>query len=204
VEVFPLNIKMHLVWDARLLTSLMVKAKATRFCSLQNCVVLQMESCLMWEITILDLPDKTLQANLWQLILAIPDPDHPHQQLFHSVSKTFTEDGHIFWFHPSKSQHTRGVVTGLLVFLKGMWGKHLDTKKFHKFFSEGAIDRAMDSWWDTATKSVLTKAEVEMEIILHQDDDYHFPEMKINVELLKEKKATVDNGLLSTGSYSTF
>jgi len=64
------------------------------------------------------------------LILAIPDPN---QRLFHSVSKTFTEDRHIFRFHPSKGQHVRGVVTGLLVFLKGMGSDHMDTKKFHKF-----------------------------------------------------------------------
>jgi len=204
-EAFPLDIKLRLVRDARLLTNPTVKAKATSLRALQNRFVLQMESCMTWEIATLDLPEKTLQANLRQLVLAIPDPDHPHQKLFHSVSKTFTEDGHIFRFHPSKSQHARGVVTGLLVFLKGMWGQHLDTKKFNKFFNDGAIDRAIDSWWDPTTKSVLTKADAEMETILHQDEDYHFPEMKIDVEMLKDpKKATTDDGLLLTGSYSTF
>jgi len=204
-EVFPLDIKLRLVRDARLLTNPMVKAKATSLRSLQQRFGTQMESCLTWEIATLDLPDKTLQANLRQLILAIPDPDYPHQKLFHSVSKTFTEDGHIFRYHPSKSQHAWGVVTGLLVFLKGMWSEQMDTKKFHKFFNEGAIDRATDSWWDTETKCVITRADAEMENILHQDDDYHFPEMKIEVEIPQEKKkAKEDDGLLSTGSYSTF
>jgi len=194
-----------LVWDAWLLTNPTVKAKAMSLQALQNHFVLQMESCMMWEIATLDLLEKTLQANLRQLVLVIPDLDHPHQKLFHSISKTFTKDGHIFRFHPSKSQHAWGVVTGLLVFLKGMWSKHLDTKKFNKFFNDGAIDRAIDSWWDPTTKSVLTKANTEMETILHQDKDYHFPEIIINVELLKDpKKAPTDDSLLSTGSYSTF
>jgi len=184
VEVFLLDTKMHLVRDARLLTNLTVKVKALSLRALQQRFTSQTESCMTWEIATLDLPEKHLQANLWQLVLAIPDPDKPQQQLFHSVSKTFMEDGHIFSFHPSKSQHARGVVTGLLVFLKGMWEEHMDTKKFHKFFTDGAIDRAADSWWDPETKTVLTRANAEMEKILHQDDDYHFPEMKIEVELL--------------------
>jgi len=37
---------------------------------------------------------------------------------------------------------------------------------------------------------------------LHQDNDYHFPEMKIKVEL--QKKVMEDDGLLLMGSYSTF
>jgi len=190
---------MQLVQDARLLTNPTVKAKATSLRSLQNHFASQMESCLTWEIATLNLPDKTLQSNLRQLILAIPGPDHPHQKLFHLVSKTFMEDSHIFQFHPSKSQHARGVVTGLLAFLKGMWSKHMDTKKFHKFFNEGAIDRIIDSWWDTATKNVLTCADTEMEKLLHQDNDYHFPEMKIEVEILQDqKKVKEDNGLLLT------
>jgi len=133
-EVFPLDIKMRLVCDAWLLTNATVKAKALSLRARQNRFILQMESCMTWEIATLKLPDKTLQANLQQLILAIPDPDHPSQQLFHSVSKTFMEDGHIFRFHPSKSQHARGVVTGMLVFLKGVWGTHMDTTKFNKVF----------------------------------------------------------------------
>jgi len=81
----------------------------------------------------------------------------------------------------------------------------MDTKKFHKFFTEGAIDRAIDSWWDTATKSVLTQANAKMEKILHQDDNYHFPEMKIEVDMLQDKKkAKADDSLLSMGSYTTF
>jgi len=164
-----------------------------------------MESCLTWEIATLNLPNKMLQANLWQLVLAILDPDKPHQQLFHSVSKTFTKDGNIFQFHPGKIQHAHGVVTGLLVFLKGMWEEHLDMKKFYKFFNDGAIDRAADSWWDPETKTVQMRADAEMEKILHQDDDYHFLVMKIDATLLQGMaKAKEDDGMLPTGSYLTF
>ncbi len=164
-----------------------------------------MELCLTWEIATLDLPDKSLQANLRQLILAIPDPNKPHQRLFHLVSKTFTEDGHIFRFHLSKGQHVRRVVTSLLVFLKGMWSDHMDTKKFHKFFNESAIDRATDAWWDLKTKTMLMCVDAEMEKILHQDDDYHFPEMKIEVDMLHGPPAAKeDDRMLSTGLYSRF
>jgi len=175
VEVFLLDTKMHLVQDARLLTNPTVKVKALSLQSLQHRFTSQMESCMTWEIATLDLPEKHLQANLQQLVLAIPDPNKPHQHLFHSISKTFTEDSHIFCFHPSKSQHAQGMVTGLLVFLKGMWEEHMDTKKFHKFFTDRAIDCAADSWWDLETKTVLTHADAEMEKILHQDNNYHFP-----------------------------
>jgi len=78
-EVFPLDVKMRLVCDAWLLTNPMVKAKALSLRVRQNRFTLHMELCLTWEIATLDLTDKTLQANLRQLILAIPDPDHPHQ-----------------------------------------------------------------------------------------------------------------------------
>jgi len=206
-EVFPLDIKMRLVHNARLLTNATVKAKALSLQAWQNCFTLQMELCLTWEIATLELPDKTLHANLRQLIPAIPDLDHPCQQLFHSVSKTFMEDGHIFHFHPSKSQHTRGVVMGLLVFLKGVWGTHMDTTKFNKFFNDGAIDRASDLWWDKDSKTVVTRADAEMEKLSKQDNDYNFLEMKIEVELPKAKptgKVSKAEDRLSTGSYSTF
>jgi len=58
---------------------------------------------------------------------------------------------------------------------------------------------------DSTTKTVLTYTDAEMEKILHQDDDYHFPEMKIKVELLQGPSMVKDNnGMLSTGSYPTF
>jgi len=98
-------------------------------------------------------------------------------------------------------------VTGMLVFLKGVWGTHMDTTKFNKFFNDGAIDRATDSWWDKESKTVVTRADAEMEKLSNQDDDYNFPEMKIEVELPKAKptgKASKADDGLSTGSYSTF
>jgi len=54
---------------------------------------------------------------------------------------------------------------------------------------------------------VVTKADVEMEKLANQDDNYNFLEMKIEVELLKAKPTSkagkADDGL-SMGSYSTF
>jgi len=63
----------------------------------------------------------------------------------------------------------------------------------------------VDSWWDLATKTVLTCADVEIEKILHQYNDYHFSEMRIEVDLLHGSSvAKDDDGMLLTGSYSTF
>jgi len=62
-------------------------------------------------------------------------------------------------------------------------------------------------WWDKESKTVVTRADAEMEKLSNQDDDYNFLEMKIEVELPKAKStrkaSKVDDGL-STGSYSTF
>jgi len=94
---------------------------------------------------------------------------------------------------------------GLLVFLKGMWDTHMDTTKFHKLFNDGTIDRATDSWWDQESKTVLTRADAELDQIVNKDDDYNFPEMKIEVDVPQGKAAgKADDGLLSTGSFSTF
>jgi len=70
----------------------------------------------------------------------ILDLAQPATKLFHAVNKMFSKDRHIFRFHPSRSQQAREVVAGLLVFLKGLWEGIIPTKKFHKFFNDGAIE----------------------------------------------------------------
>jgi len=59
-----------------------------------------METCISWEIAMLNLPDKILGANLCHLIMNIPDPEKPSECLFHAVNKMFCHDGYVFWFHP--------------------------------------------------------------------------------------------------------
>jgi len=56
-------------------------------------------------------------------------------------------------------------------------------------------------------KTVVTRADAEMEKLSNQDDNYNYLEMKIEVELPKAKptgKASKADDGLSTGSYSTF
>jgi len=118
-------------------------------------------------------------------------------------------DGYIFWFHPSRSQQAREVVAGLLVFLKGLWQGTINTDKFHKFFTEGAIEQAKDTWWDTATICVATKVDQEMTNILTFNMDLIFPETKIELEMSgaltpADMIAKIQDDLLSTGSISTF
>jgi len=125
-----------------------------------------METCSTWEPATLELIDKQTQANLQQIIMNIPDPVQPACKLFHAVNKMYIHNGFIFHFHPSHSQQAREVVTGLLVFLTGLWEGTINTMKFHKFFTDGAIERARKAWWDTKTLCVVTRANQEMANIL--------------------------------------
>ncbi len=56
-SVFLLGIKMRIVMDHRLLTYAQVKAKADCLWSHQDWFLAQMETCLMWDISTLDLVD---------------------------------------------------------------------------------------------------------------------------------------------------
>jgi len=104
---FPLGIKMRLVRDYRLLMNTHAKAKAASLCTNQQRFLQQMETCISWEIATLNLPDKSLGANLWHLIMNIPDPENPSERLFHAVNKMFHHDGCIFQFHPQKPNSER-------------------------------------------------------------------------------------------------
>ncbi len=207
--VFPLGIKMQLVHDYCILTNAQVKAKADSLCSHQERFLAQMETCSTWEISMLDLTDHQTNANLRQFIMNILDPGQPATKLFHAVSKMFSRDRHIFRFHPSRSQHAREVVAGLLVFLKGLWEGLIQTNKFHKFFTDGAIERSRDAWWDATSLCVVMKADQEMENILTFDMDLMFPATKMIINLSgattpAEMIAKIQDDLLSASSISTF
>jgi len=81
----------------------------------------------------------------------IPDLMQPACKLFHAVNKMYIRDGYIFQFHSSHSQQAREVMAGLLVFLTRLWDSTINMVKFHKFFTDGAIEQAKDAWWDTDT-----------------------------------------------------
>ena len=139
----------------------------------------------------------------------IPDPVHLASKLFHAVNNMYSRDGFIFRFHPSQSQQVREVVAGLLVFLTGLWDGMINMAKLLKFFTDGAIERAKDAWWDTDTLCVATKADQEMTNILTYDMDLIFPETKVELEILglstpASTIAKIQDDLLLTGSISNF
>jgi len=207
--VFPLGIKMRFVRDLRLLTNSQAKAKAECLRAHQERFLTQMETCTTWEIACLDLEERVTEATLRQLIMNIPDPANPKSRLFHSVNKMFIKSEYILRFHPSRSQNARDVVAGLCVYLKGLWQGVIDVSKFNKFFTDTAIDRSKDAWWDPSQKCVMTKADEEMASILSTDKDLIFPDKKVVVEIPKATSASagISQGgdeLLSTGSISTF
>jgi len=81
--------------------------------------------------------------------------------------------------------------------------------KFHKFFTDRAIKRAKDTWWDTDTLSMVTKADQEMANILTYDMDLIFPETKLKMDMSgattpAEMIAKIQYDLLLTGSILTF
>jgi len=66
-----------MVRELCLLTNADVKAKAASLRTTQQWFLNNMDSCISWEVVTLDLVDKATQASLWQIIMAIPDPDCP-------------------------------------------------------------------------------------------------------------------------------
>jgi len=182
------------------------KEKAASLQAHQARFLAQMETCSTWEPATIDLINHQTQATLRQIIMNIPDLVHPASKLFHTVNKMYSRDGFIFWFHPSQSQQVREVVAGLLVFLTGLWKGMINMAKFHKFFTDRAIERARDAWWDAETLCVATKADQEMTNILTYDMDLIFPETKVELEILGSSAlasmiAKIQDNLLSTDPF---
>jgi len=185
------------------------KAKADSLRLHQEYFLAQMETCATWEISMLNLQDCQMEANLQQFIMNIPDLVQPATKLFHAVNKMFSQDGHIFQFHPSCSQQAQEVVAGLLVFLKGLWEGIIPTNKFHKFFNDGAMEPSHDAWWDATTLCIVTKDDQEMDNILTFNTALMFPAAKMITDLprattLAEMIANIQDDLLLASSISTF
>jgi len=150
-----------------------------------------------------------MEATLRQLIMNIPDPANPKSRLFHSVNKMFIKKEYILRFHPSRSQNARDVVAGLCVYIKGLWQGVIDVSKFNKFFTDTAIDRAKDAWWDPTQRCVMTQADEEMQSILKADSDLIFREKKVIVDVPHTTTTMTGSSqgsddMLSTSSISTF
>ncbi len=184
------------------------KEKACSLRAIQAQFLQQMETCLTWEITSLDLEDKTLCNSLQAILMNIPDPEGMTVKLFHSVNCMFKQDGYIFWFHPDRGQNAREMVAGLLVFLKGIWGGLIDVEKFNKFFSASALECTKEAWWDPIDRCVITKAG-ELELLMTVDKDMAFTPMAVQVDTSKVEAAKsgttkCTNGLTSSDLVSTF
>jgi len=131
----------------------------------------------------------------------IPDPERPGEQLCHVVNKMLWHNGYIFCFNPNRSQSTREIVVGLLVYLQGMWTPMVEPSKFNKFFTGPAIERAADAWWDTKERCIAKNAKLED--LINQDIDLMFPADTITVDITQIQETEADVRM-STGSISTF
>jgi len=186
--VFLLGIKMQLVWEYKQLTNLQAKAKAEGLQAHQEWFLAQMQMCMKWETTTLDLMDQSTEATLWQLIMNIPDPANTKCHVFHVVNKMFLKEGFIFCFHPVYSQNAQDIIAGLVVNLKGLWHGVIKTAKFNIIFTDMALDRAKDAWWDAKTKCIMTQADEEMMNILTQDKNLIVMETKVQIDLSGKQK----------------
>jgi len=95
---------MRLVQELRLLTNADAKPKAASLQTTQQRFLGNMDSCILWEVAMLELSDKATHACPRQLIMAIPDPKNPDPSLFQLVNKIDSYNGYIFRFKPNKSQ----------------------------------------------------------------------------------------------------
>jgi len=167
-----------------------------------------METCIMWEIPMLDLKDHSTEMTLCQLIMNLLDPANPASRLFHLANKVFSNTGYILHFHPTPSQNARDVIAGLCVYMKGLWQGITDDNKFNNFFTDMALDCTKDAWWDLSQKCAVTQADEEMVAILQADKDLIFSDKKVIVNLpVRTTMATTtqqNNDLLSTVLVSTF
>jgi len=59
----------------------------------------------------------------------------------------------------------------------------INTVKFHKFFTNRAIEHTREAWWDTDTMCIVTKADQEMANILMYNTDLIFPETKMELDM---------------------
>jgi len=209
---FPLDIKMWLVHNYKLLTNVHAKEKAKCLQNMQERFLKNSQTCITWELSTINLEDRTLQTTLHYVLMNIPDPEKPSELLFHSVSKMVAKETFIFCFHPSKSQAAHEVIVGLLVFLKGMWGSILPANKLHKYFTADALSRSKDAWWDPESKCIITMADVELEKLVKKGNlETEYLDQTIKVDLTSLKNQTedqqttmADDGFMLTGSLSTF
>jgi len=169
------------------------------------------QMCIMWELSTINLEDRTLRTSLCYVLMNIPNPKKTSELLFHLVSKMVVKDTFIFHFHPSKSQLAREIIAGLLVFLKGIWGGILPADKLHKFFTADTLTHAKDAWWDPESKCVITMADVELEKLVKKGNlETEYSDWLIKVDLMGLPNVAAQtndsgaDGFMSTGSLSTF
>jgi len=202
---------MQLVRDYKLLTNVRAKEKAKCLRSMQDHFLKNLQTCITWELSTINLEDCTLRTSLQYVLMNIPDLEKPSELLFHSVIKMMAKETFIFHFHPSKSQSAREVVAGLLVFLKGMWGGILPADKLHKFFMADALACSKDAWWDPESKCVITMADAELDKLVKKGNleaEYSDQMVEVDITRLKDNQVQTNdianNGFMSTGSLSTF
>jgi len=85
----------------------------------------------------------------------------------------------------------------------------INTAKFYKFFTKGAIEQSKDAWWVASTLSIITNANQEIGNVLTFNTDLIFPETRVKMDMsgatpLANTIAKIQDDLLSTGSISTF
>ena len=105
-----------------------------------------------WSIYGIDMVNKQHKISMRTMISRImrEDENGTMRQLFHSVDSTWNDEGTIFGWHPQFDDQAQIVMTGLLPYLKSMYGDSVES-----YFSPGAVGMQSKQRWDQEKGGVI-------------------------------------------------
>ena len=102
----------------------------------QGNIINKIELRMSWSIFGIEMINKKHGISLRTMISRImwDDEDGKMRQLYHSVDSTWNDEGTIFECHPLFENQAQTVMTGLLPYLKSMYGDSVES-----YFSQGTV-----------------------------------------------------------------
>ena len=105
-----------------------------------------------WSVSGIDRVNKEHGISLRTMVSQIhwTDKTGKERQLFHSIDETFRGDGVIFAWHPEFDDQANMVMTGLLAYLKSIYGTVVE-----EYFTEDCIAMQAHQKWDMAKGGII-------------------------------------------------
>ena len=120
----------------------------------------------------MDYKDQVLHKTLRELILDIKVPGTDNK-MFHSINPARNDDGHLLTYNPAIESEARSMGAGLIPFLKHIVGPTL-ALRINGFFTDAAVERTTDAFWDPVSKTVVQDFDEELEMLEAADADLDF------------------------------